>query len=184
MLEQIEKIPKWSPVLWFLESCPELSGPALVFPGQMPFYQVHLSYPLTKEEWWKINVSLPIHTNMYSCFNKGCPTTTQKCTWQCHLVLWAVIVWRYFVEVHSVLLEGKRRHEYTCLCCSLLLCWNTLCFNQATVKPLLPIIIFDIVTLAFMLLWDNLSQKLYKCLHVDHIKQHVLKSNIFKVKLH
>ena len=60
--EKRGNIPASSPVLWFLESCSEHSGPALVYPGQMPFDQVHLSYLLlrcqTKEEGWKMKVSL------------------------------------------------------------------------------------------------------------------------------
>lgn len=36
--------------------------------------------------------------------------------------------------------------------------WDTLNFNQATVKPSLLIITFDIVAFAFTLLWDNLSR--------------------------
>ena len=71
---------------------------------------------------------------IYSCFDKGCPTTAQKRTRQFWLVLWVVIVWRYLVKAHGVQLEGKRR-QYACLCCSLLSRWNTLRFNQSTVKP-------------------------------------------------
>ena len=150
MLKQTEKIPKWSPVLWFLESCSELSGPALVFPGQMPFYQVHLSYLLLrykiKEEWRKRNTSLCKHT-----------AVSAKVAPQQHK-----IVWHYLGKVHSVWLQGKRGHEYTCLCCFLILHWTALCFNQLTVKPLLPIITFDIVVFTFTLLWGNLSQTFSK----------------------
>ena len=46
-----------------------------------------------------ISKSAPV----YSCFDKGCPTTAQKCTQKCHLVLWVMTVWRYLAEVHGVL---------------------------------------------------------------------------------
>ena len=56
------------------------------------------------------------------------------------------------------LAEGKKRHEHTSLCCFLLSRWNTLLFDQSTVKPPLPIITFDIVAFVFTLLSDNLSR--------------------------
>ena len=69
-----------------------------------------------------------------------------------------LVYWRYLrmVEVYEVQLEGKRRHEYTYLCCFLLYHRNTL--NQATAKLPLPIITFDIVAFAFTLLWEHLSR--------------------------
>ena len=69
----------------------------------------------------------------------------QKHTRQCRLVLCVVRVWRCLIEVQVDSTAGKRHHEYAWLCCFLLSLWNTLGFNQATVKPPLPIITFDIV---------------------------------------
>ena len=57
-----------------------------------------------------ISKSAPV----YSCFDKGCLTTTQKRTRQCRLVLWVVIVWRYLVEVHGVLSWNERQLEREC----------------------------------------------------------------------
>ena len=54
--------------------------------------------------------------------------------------------------------EREGMQEYTSLCCFVLLLWNTSSFNQLTVRPLLPIITFDIVAFAFTLLSDNLSR--------------------------
>ena len=54
--------------------------------------------------------------------------------------------------------EREGMLEYTSLCCFVLLLWNTLSFNQLTVRPLLPIMTFDIVAFAFTLLSDNLSR--------------------------
>ena len=88
----------------------------------------------------------------YSCFIKGCPTKLKHIP-QCRLI---VIVYRYLIEVLSISARRKGKHEYMCLCCFLLSHWNTLQLQSRHLKP--PIMPFDIVAYAYMLLWDNLSQ--------------------------
>ena len=56
--------------------------------------------------------------NVYSCFDKGCPTKF-KHTPQCRLT---VIVYRYLIQAHEASARRKGKHEYTCLCCFLLSC--------------------------------------------------------------
>ena len=48
---------------------------------------------------------------VYSCFDKGCPTKALKRTRQCRLVLWVERVWRWLIEVHGVYQQEKRRHK-------------------------------------------------------------------------
>ena len=96
----------------------------------------------------------------YSCFDKGCPTKF-KHTPQCRLT---VIVYRYLIQAHEASARRKGKHEYTCLCCFLLSCWNTLQLQSGHSKPPVPITPFDIVAYAYTLLWDNLSQN--SCTHL------------------
>ena len=58
--------------------------------------------------------------DVYSCFDKGCPTKVLKRTRRCRLVLWVVRVWRCFIKVHGVEKEGRRNDKYTAFCCFLL----------------------------------------------------------------
>ena len=95
-----------------------------------------------------------LKTAVYSCFDKGCPTKF-KHTPQCRLT---VIVYRYLIQAYKASARRKGKHEYTCLCCFLLSCRNTLQLQSGHSKPPVPIIPFDIVAYAYTLLWDNLSQ--------------------------
>ena len=82
---------------------------------------------------------------IYSCFDKGCPTKVWKRTRQCRLVLWVEEFSFAWLRVKAIQQQGTRKNEYMCLCCFLSPRWNTLRFNQATVRPPLPIITFDFV---------------------------------------
>ena len=77
-------------------------------------------------------------------FRQSLPHKNVKASRQCRLVLWVVSVRLCLIEVQGDL-ATRRKNEYTCLCCFLPPRWNTMRFTQATVKPPLPIITFDIV---------------------------------------
>ena len=64
-------------------------------------------------------------------------------------------------KAHAAMQNGSRclaRGQEKALCCFVLLHWNASSFNQSTVRPMSPIITFDIVAFAFTLLLDNLSR--------------------------
>ena len=73
----------------------------------------------------------------------------QKCkterTRQCRLVLWVEEFSFAWLRVKAIQQQGTRKNEYICLCCFLPPLWNTWRFNQATVRPPLPIVTFDFV---------------------------------------
>ena len=73
--------------------------------------------------------------------------------WYCGLWLFGT-TWLRFTTFSQKEREGVNTHIFFLLFYR----WNTLNFYQATIKPPLPKLNFDIVAFAFTFLWDNLSR--------------------------
>jgi len=78
-------------------------------------------------------------------FNEGCLTKS----WL-GIILWVVIVKHCPVKFTVLILQkGRRKHDTCVFVFFVLSCWNTLSFNQTTMKPPLTIISFGIDMYAF-----------------------------------
>ena len=88
---------------------------------------------------------------IYSCFNKGCPTSLKR-TPQCRSIM---IAYHCLIEVQQ---EGKGNMSSRVCAVFFYPRWNTFQLQSRCLKSSLPIIPFDLAACAHTLLWDNLSQ--------------------------
>ena len=89
---------------------------------------------------WEYTVLITdINTIVYKAVSTN--VVPHKSILNVQLILWVAKVWYCSIQVHisSASKKDESMYEvYMCLCCFLLLHWNTLSFNQATMKHHYP----------------------------------------------